>query len=117
MHAKCFCVSQDDYVCFLIALPMITKSPTSITVRAGSENVSPLWCSATGMGPIHYRWEKYQPPDDSWKKPSKRASDIKSSKLVFSTITEKDEGVYHCIVTNDDGSVVSDNATITVYGE
>ena len=32
-------------------------------------------------------------------------------------ITEEDEGVYHCIVTNDDGSVVSDNATITVYGE
>jgi len=32
-------------------------------------------------------------------------------------ITEEDEGVYHCIVTNDDGSIVSDNATITVYGE
>ena len=30
---------------------------------------------------------------------------------------EEDEGVYHCVVTNDDGSVISDNATIRVYGE
>ena len=30
---------------------------------------------------------------------------------------EEDEGIYHCVVTNPDGSVVSDNATITVYGE
>ena len=32
-------------------------------------------------------------------------------------ITEEDEGIYHCVATNDDGSVVSDNATVTVYGE
>jgi len=42
---------------------------------------------------------------------------ITSPKLIFSVITEEDEGVYHCIATNDDGSVESDNATITVYGE
>jgi len=69
------------------------------------------------MGPIHYQWEKYQPSDGSWMKPSNRAVNTTSSKLIFSVITEEDEGVYHCIVTNDDGSVVSDNATITVYGE
>ena len=50
-------------------------------------------------------------------KPTNRAVNITSPKLVFSVITEEDEGVYHCIITNDDGSVVSDNATITVYGE
>jgi len=32
-------------------------------------------------------------------------------------IMEEDEGVNHCVVINHDGSVVSDNATITVYGE
>ena len=42
---------------------------------------------------------------------------ITSPNLKFSVVTEKDEGVYHCIVTNDDGSVISDNATINVYGE
>ena len=39
-----------------------------------------------------------------------------SPKLKFSMISEKDEGIYHCVITNDDGSVTSDNATITVYG-
>jgi len=99
------------------ASPTITGSPKSSTVRAGSKNNNPLWCSATGMGPIHYQWEKYQPSNGNWIKPSNKAVNITSPKLIFSVITEEDEGVYHCIVTNDDGSVVSDNATITVYGE
>jgi len=42
---------------------------------------------------------------------------IASSRLKFSVITEEDEGVYHCIATNHDGSVISNNTTITVYGE
>ena len=41
---------------------------------------------------------------------------VASSKLIFTEIAEGDEGIYHCVVTNDDGSVISDNATITVYG-
>ena len=40
-----------------------------------------------------------------------------SPNLKFSNITEDDEGVYRCVVTNDEGSVISDNATIVVYGE
>ena len=100
----------------IIAPPTITISPVDITVRAGSESTNPLWCTATGLGPIHYRWEKYQPSDGSWIRPSNRVVNITSPKLVFSVTKEEDEGVYHCIATNDDGSVVSDNATITVYG-
>ena len=88
-----------------------------ITIRTGSENVNTLQCSATGMGPIHYQWEKYQPSDGSWIKAFSIVVNITSPKLIFSEIREEDEGVYHCIVTNDDGSVVSDNATIIVYGE
>ena len=42
---------------------------------------------------------------------------ITSSHLKFNIIGEEDEGVYRCIVTNDDGSVASDNATVYVYGE
>ena len=30
---------------------------------------------------------------------------------------EEDEGVYRCVVTNDAGSVISDNATVHVYSE
>jgi len=72
---------------------------------------------ATGMGHISYQWEKYQSFSNSWTRPSNRAVGITTSKLIFSMITEEDEGTYHCIVANDDGSVVSDNVNVTVYGK
>ena len=75
-----------------------------------------LWCSANGTGPIHYQWEKYQSSNDSWIIPAYRVINITSPKLKFSKVSEEDEGIYHCVVTNDDGSVVSNNATITIYG-
>ena len=69
------------------------------------------------MGPIDFYWEKYYVMNNSWTKPSHRAINTTSPNLKFSVITEEDEGVYHCIVTNDDGSVISNNATVFVYGK
>jgi len=69
------------------------------------------------LGPIHYQWEKYQSLTNSWINPAHRVVNSKSSKLKFIKISEEDEGIYHCIVSNDDGSVISDNANITVYGK
>ena len=80
-------------------------------------NVIAVSCSAVGMGPIYYQWEKYNSSSNSWINPSHRAVNIASSLLKFNVIREEDEGVYRCIVTNDDGSVTSDNATVHVYGE
>ena len=74
-------------------------------------------CSAFEMGLIYYQWEKYNSSNNSWNSPSHRAVNIASPDLKFSVIREEDEGVYHCIVTSDDGSVTSDNATVRVYGE
>jgi len=74
-------------------------------------------CLATGMDPILYKWEKYQSSSISWITPSNTVVNATSPTLKFTVITEEDEGIYRCIVTNDDGSVASDNATITVYGE
>lgn len=76
-----------------------------------------LFCFATGMAPIFYKWEKYQPSTDSWIMPSTRAVNISSTNLTFSVITEDDEGIYRCVATNDDGSMTSDNATLTVFGK
>ena len=76
-----------------------------------------LECLATGFEPLNYLWQMYQSTNDSWTKPSVRAVNITSPKLVFSKLTKEDEGIYHCIVFSDDDSVVSDNATITLYGE
>ena len=74
-------------------------------------------CKAVGMGPIYFQWERYHVINNSWIKPSHRVVNATSPNLEFSVIEEEDEGVYHCIITNDDGSVTSNNATISVYGE
>ena len=86
-------------------------------IRNGSTDEVAFLCKARGEGPLHYQWEKYHSSNDSWIRPSHRAVNIKSQKLTFSIITEDDEGIYHCVVSNNDGSVLSDNVTITVYGE
>ena len=95
-------------MCFHLAIT-VTRSPQDVTIRENSKNINALDCSATGLGPFHYQWEKHQPSDGSWMTPSTRVVNIASPNLTFSVITEKDEGVYR--------RVVSDNATITVYGE
>ena len=104
---------------FLIvtALPNITVQPVSKSIREGELNVTAMSCKAIGISPLYYQWERYQVTNNSWTKPSPRAVNTTSPNLEFSSITKEDEGVYHCIITNDDGSVISDNATILVYGK
>ena len=86
-------------------------------MRKNSEQVSTLSCLASGSEPLNYHWQIYQSTNDSWIKPSVRAVNITSPKLVFSKLTEEDEGIYRCIVFSDDDNVISNNATITLYGE
>lgn len=76
-----------------------------------------LWIAASAVGPIFYEWQKYDQFTNSWISPSSRAVNVTSPNLTFSVITEEDEGTYHCVVTNDDGSIVSDEVNITVYGK
>ena len=88
-----------------------------MTIREGDLNVIAVSCLAIGIGSIHYQWEKYHLFNNSWISPSHRAVSVMSSDLKFDVIAEEDEGVYHCVVTSNDGSVISDNATVRVYGE
>ena len=97
-----------------IALPNITVQPSSTTIRKGELNVTAMFCEAVGVGPLHFQWEIYQTKINSWIEPSQRVMNITLPNLEFSSITEEDEGVYHCIITNDDGSIISDNATINI---
>ena len=76
-----------------------------------------MFCDAIGAGPLYFQWERYEIENNTWTRPSYRAVNITSPNLEFSSITEEDEGIYHCVITNDDGSTISDNATIFVYGE
>ena len=66
---------------------------------------------------MYYKWEKYDSFSDSWIPPSSRAENIKSVNLTFSVITDEDQGIYRCIVSNDDGHVISYDANIIVYGK
>ena len=104
---------------YILALPSITMPPwpVSVTFKEGDLNVTALHCSAIGMGPINYHWEKYDSSSNTWISPSHRATSVTTQNLKFSVITEEDEGVYRCVVTNDDGSVISDNATVSIYGK
>jgi len=98
---------------FHVARPNITKQPMSITIRAGSKNEVVMECKAIGIGSINYKWEKYQ---KIWRKLSNNVVKMSSSQLIFHTVEEGDEGMYRCIASNGYDSVVSDNATLTVYG-
>jgi len=76
-----------------------------------------MYCTAVGVGYLYYRWEKYQPSINSWIRPSDRAVNVTSPKLIYRAIKEEDEGIYHCVVSSDHNTaVVSDNATLSVYG-
>ena len=65
---------------------------------------------------MYYQWEKYYPENDSWVNFSHRVENHTSPELIFNVITEEDEGIYRCTASNTDGTVSSNNATITVYG-
>ena len=101
---------------FSIASPVIALQPISRIIRHNRLNVSVFEIAATGVGNLYYLWQKYEPFTDSWIPVSNRAVNGTSSNLNFNIITEEDQGIYHCIVTNYDGSVMSDNATIIVFG-
>ena len=107
-------------LCILhLATPVIVTNPSSVVNKEGDRNVS-LHCSAHdyGLGHILYKWEKYHSPNNTWIGPSNTAkSVIMASRLKFSAITKEDEGVYRCVASNLDGSAVSKNATLTVYGK
>ena len=99
------------------ATATITVQPQHISLKCKEKNVQAFWIVATGLGHIYYQWQKYNPFTNSWILPSSRVVNITSPNLTFSVIIEEDQGMYRCIVTNDDGSVISDDGNITVYGK
>ena len=95
----------------------ITNHPESVAIRAGDTDKMVMCCTANGVSALYYQWERYQSSNNSWIRPSHRAVNITSPKLVYKLIKEEDEGIYRCVVSTDRNSaVMSDNATLTVYG-
>ena len=97
--------------------PRITLQPVSRVIRYNERNVLVFEIAATGVGHVYYLWQKYDSYSDSWISVSSRAVNDTSPTLNFKVIAEEDQGIYHCVATNYDGSVMSDTVTITVFGK
>lgn len=84
------------------SLPQIVVQPASVTVAVGGQLT--LIVAAISEAPMSYQWYK----DDV------AISGATSSSYLNTGVAEIDQGTYHCVVTNQYGSVTSGEAEVTV---
>jgi glucose/arabinose dehydrogenase len=82
--------------------PVITNQPQSITVSEG--NQATFSVTATGTPPLSYQWRKN----------SVNITGATSSTYTIPSVTTADGGNYSVTVSNSAGTVISNNATLTV---
>ena len=95
---------------FTLGPPEITDHPTGGDVPMGRSIT--LMCGASGLGTLVYSWER-RSSGSSWTTVS---NDNTTSYTTDTTLTIG-EYMYRCRVSNEAGSVVSNSATVNVYGE
>ena len=96
-------------ICHFIGIPTITDQPTGDNIIIG--RTITLMCRASGIGALVYSWERSS--GGSWTTVS---NDNTTSYTTDATLAIG-QYMYRCRVSNDAGSVVSNIATVTVYGE
>ena len=89
--------------------PTITHHPAHINVPL-SKSVT-LTCRAVGLGTLTYFWERSS--GSSWT----TVSNDNTTSYTTDTTLAIGQYMYRCRVSNDAGSVVSNNAIVNVYGE
>ena len=87
--------------------PEILEHPVSSDVPIKGNTI--LTCQTSGLGTLVYFWEKSS--GSSWTTISNNTSYTTDTTLAIG------EYMYRCRVSNDAGSVVSNIATVNVYGE
>ena len=111
------CLSVDiesNYVTYAtiyyIGPPEISDHPPSSNDIPVGRNIT-LTCRASGLGTLVYSWEKSS-GGSSW-------ITVSNDYTSYTTDTTMAIGqyMYRCRVSNDAGSVVSNNAIVNVYGE
>ena len=108
------CVALCDYfrsytICNLIGIPVITDQSTDDNVIMGRSII--LTCRASGLGTLLYSWERSS--GSSW---TTVGNDNTTSYTTDATLAIG-QYMYRCRVSNEAGSVVSNIATVNVYGE
>src|SRR5437762_7441751 len=82
--------------------PVITNQPSSLTNIAGTSATFSV--GAAGTEPLHYQWQFY----------ASDLSDKTNASLVLTNVQTGNAGNYSVVVTNVDGAVTSDVATLTL---
>ena len=93
-----------------IGPPEITDHPKGDYISMGRSIT--LMCRASGLGILVYSWERSS-SGSSWTTVS---NDNTTSYTTDTTLTIG-QYMYRCIVSNEAGSVMSNSATVNVYGE
>ena len=96
-------------ICNLIGIPTITDHPTGDNVMIGRSTT--LVCEANGLGTLMYAWERSS--GSSWT----TVSNDNTTSYTTDTTLAIGQYMYRCRVSNEAGSVVSNIATVNVYGE
>ena len=89
--------------------PQIINHPTGDDVVIGHNTT--LVCRASGLGTLVYSWERNS--GSSWT----TVSNDNTTSYTTDTTLAIGQYMYRCRVSNDAGSVVSNNAIVNVYGE
>ena len=93
---------------FTDALPEIVEHPVSIDVPIKGSTI--LSCQASGLGTLVYSWESSS--GSSWTTVS-----INATSYTTDITLAIGQYKYRCRVSNEAGLVVSNIATVNVYGE
>ena len=88
--------------------PVINDSPTGDDIPLG-ESIK-LTCSGSGRGTLVFSWERSS--GGAW-----ITVGINSTSYTTDTTLAIGQYMYRCRVSNEAGSVVSNIATVNVYGE
>ena len=96
-------------IIIVLGPPVIIQHPTGDDVPVGRS--TSFTCRANGGGTLVYFWEKHS-GSSNW-------TTVSNDNTLYTTDTTLAIGqyMYRCRVSNDAGSVVSNNAIVNVYGE
>ena len=98
-----------DPLFYVLDIPEIIVHPVGSDIPVNGKHN--LTCQASGLGTLEYSWERHS--GSSWT----TVSNDNTTSYTTDTTLAIGQYMYRCRVSNDAGSVVSNIATVNVYGE
>ena len=93
----------------IVVGPTITIQPASVVITVDTSVT--LNCEGTGLGSITYQWQNYNINGGQWM----NISNSNTTELVVEKLEQSQQ--YRCVISDEDGSTTSDNATVTVLSK